>query len=160
MIWNRDLLLLLHQLLGQIRPRHLPEETVLALHKLLQNTFIAALDLVDRGHVIRNKTPWGRTTYEVRSASNTRGDSYRVFMAKDITLQNTPMMTASDGTTSASIPEDSLGFCSCPAFAYAVLASKTHVMCKHLLAAHLADRLDKFTDRTSTEEHIFAPETS
>ncbi|KIO31238.1 hypothetical protein M407DRAFT_241908 [Tulasnella calospora MUT 4182] len=47
-------------------------------------------------------------------------------------------------------------FCSCPAFAYYVLNSEVRVMCKHILAVKLAFRLQKFIERSRTEEIVLA----
>jgi len=38
-------------------------------------------------------------------------------------------------------------WCSCPAFAFSVLLSETHFMCKHVLASRLAEKMDRVVVR-------------
>ncbi|PCH43384.1 hypothetical protein WOLCODRAFT_75141, partial [Wolfiporia cocos MD-104 SS10] len=86
---------------------------------------LAALDLIDRESVIKYKTPWGRAQYEVLGSTN----SYAVF--PEMLLTNMQPMA----------------YCTCPAFAYSVLLSGSQLMCKHLLATILAERLSRCSER-------------
>ncbi|BGP33009.1 hypothetical protein JCM10296v2_004798 [Rhodotorula toruloides] len=82
-------------------------------------TLLDALDLVDRDHVVRINPPNGRPLYQVASSSG--GQAYTVF------------------------PDIVGGYCPCPAFSNGVIARQAQgnpVICKHLLACRLADRLD------------------
>ncbi|BGP25492.1 zinc finger, SWIM-type protein [Rhodotorula toruloides] len=82
------------------------------------STLLNALDLVDRDQVARITPPNGRRLYQVASSSG--GLAYTVF------------------------PEIVGGYCPCPAFSNGVIARQSQgnpVICKHLLACRLADRL-------------------
>lgn len=99
-------------------------------------TLVAALDAVDRDRVLRYKTTWGRCHYEVFGSTSTY---YTVF----------PQLGFSAKV---------FCYCTCPAFAFAVLVSNSHLMvgrslspniasglitfqCKHVLAVCLAEQL-------------------
>ncbi|KAA1471773.1 hypothetical protein DENSPDRAFT_777307, partial [Dentipellis sp. KUC8613] len=86
---------------------------------------VGALDLIDRNCVIKYTTLWGRSHYQVLGSMGT----YVVF----------PSLTQSPSMPS---------FCSCPAFSYTVLLSHTHLMCKHVLATRIADRLKRCVERS------------
>jgi len=138
----QELFLLIESLLIQIQPGELSDDSIQALHTIFQGTFIAALDLIDRACVIRYRTPWGRTTYQVRGSTQ----PYRVFTSDDLSLK-----PPEAGVTTPDLP-----FCSCPAFVQYALLSQTQPMCKHVLAVRLAQRLDKFVDRTQIVEDLIA----
>jgi len=89
-----------------------------------ENLIIAALDLIDRGSVIRHITPWGHTEYEVLGSTAT----YTILLDLDAAPR---------------VPYS----CTCPSFIYSVLLSETHIMCKHLLAAFLARNLSLCIER-------------
>ncbi|BGP71273.1 hypothetical protein NBRC10513v2_004642 [Rhodotorula toruloides] len=81
-------------------------------------TLLDALDLVDRDQVARITPPNGRPLYQV--ASSAGGQAYTV------------------------VPDICGGYCPCPAFSNGVIARQAQgnpVICKHLLACRLADRL-------------------
>lgn len=101
-------------------------------------TLVAALDVVDRDRVLRYKAPWGRSHYEVFGSTST---CYTVFPRLGF---------------SASV----FCYCTCPAFAFAVLASNSHLMCKHVLAVYLAERLSKCIERTVTDEEFVSRTTA
>ncbi|KAI6119880.1 hypothetical protein EDD16DRAFT_1479852, partial [Pisolithus croceorrhizus] len=121
-------------------------------------TLVAALDVVDRDRgrcpwsadyrdlftertswiVLRYKTPWGRSHYEIFGSTSTY---YTVF----------PRFGSS-----ASM----FCYCTCPAFAFSVLVSNSHLMCKHVLAVCLAERLSKCIERTVTDEEFVARTTA
>ncbi|GAA5915127.1 hypothetical protein JCM8208_002635 [Rhodotorula glutinis] len=86
-----------------------------------------ALDLVDKRSVARITTPAGAPVYQVAASSSSAapGGSYTVYL-------------------------DLLGggYCPCAFFSSAVLApGATAVICKHLLACRIADRLDAWHDK-------------
>ncbi|KZT66372.1 hypothetical protein DAEQUDRAFT_675060, partial [Daedalea quercina L-15889] len=87
---------------------------------------LAALDLIDRESVVKYRTPWGGTQYEVYGSTA----NYSVFPALPGPSSHEPTL-----------------YCTCPAFAYSVLLSQTQIMCKHLLATLLAERLSKCIER-------------
>jgi len=95
---------------------------------------LAALDLIDRENVIKYTMPWGRSQYEVLGSTA----NYTVF----------PTL----------FPPGSqpLSYCTCPAFAYSVLLSETHLMCKHVLATLLAQRLSRCIERPMSQDELAA----
>ncbi|KAH7888730.1 hypothetical protein F5I97DRAFT_1803291, partial [Phlebopus sp. FC_14] len=108
------------------------DESVEMLHALLPDgTVVAALDLVDRDSVLKYKTSWGRCHYEVLGSTST----YSVF----------PRLGYSATISS---------YCTCPAFAFAVLTSDSHLMCKHVLAACLAEQLSRCVERPIGDQDL------
>ncbi|GAA5936309.1 hypothetical protein JCM3775_006460 [Rhodotorula graminis] len=86
-----------------------------------------ALDLVDKRSVARIHTPSGATLYQVAASSHSAapGGSYTLYL---------------------DVPRG--GYCPCPFFSSAVLApAATALICKHLLACRIADRLDAWHDK-------------
>ncbi|KAH8982688.1 hypothetical protein EDB92DRAFT_1804339, partial [Lactarius akahatsu] len=94
---------------------------------------LAALDLIDRDcgqcpsssmprslSVVKYVSPWGRHHFSVFGMT----DSYTIIPSLH---------------RSGSVPH----FCTCPAFAYAVLISQSQMACKHVLATLIAERLSK-----------------
>ncbi|EMD37311.1 hypothetical protein CERSUDRAFT_83059 [Gelatoporia subvermispora B] len=99
---------------------------------LTDNLILAALDLIDRESVIKYNSPWGRVHYEVLGSTA----MYTVF----------PELPSPD--------PDNLAYCTCPAFAYSVLISKSQLMCKHVLATLLAERLQKCVERPINADQL------
>jgi len=95
---------------------------------------IAALDLIDRDSVIKHVTPWGHLSYEVYGLTA----NYAVFP---------------DICSSGLGP---LAYCTCPAYAYSVLLSRSQIMCKHLLATIIAQRLSKCIERPIHSDELAA----
>ncbi|KAG2119638.1 uncharacterized protein F5147DRAFT_119213 [Suillus discolor] len=103
------------------------------LRALLPDTMIiAALDIIDREGVVKYKTSWGRHHYEVMGTTST----YTVFPHLDV---------ASTAVSS---------YCTCPSFAFAVLISENHLMCKHVLAVCLADRWSRCVVRPIEDDDL------
>ncbi|KZT10704.1 uncharacterized protein LAESUDRAFT_345824 [Laetiporus sulphureus 93-53] len=96
---------------------------------------LAALDLIDQDSVIKYKTPWGRPQYEVLGSTA----SYSVF----------PELLSPG-------PNPLGCYCTCPAFAYSVLLSDSQLMCKHLLATLLAQRLSRCVERPIDQDDFAA----
>ncbi|KAH9159850.1 hypothetical protein EDB89DRAFT_1864158 [Lactarius sanguifluus] len=101
---------------------------------------LAALDLIDRDcgkprslSVIKYVSPWGRHHFSVLGMT----DSYTVFPSLH---------------RSCSVPH----FCTCPAFAYAVLISQSQLTCKHVLATLIAERLSKCVMREVGKDEFAA----
>ncbi|KAH7921405.1 hypothetical protein BV22DRAFT_1072404 [Leucogyrophana mollusca] len=113
------------------------EEFEVSLEKLQSifpdATIVAALDLVDRGNVIKYTTAWGRCHYEVLGSTAT----YTVF----------PSLFPSTSVSS---------YCTCPAFAFSVLMAESHLMCKHVLASCLAEQLSRCVERPISDEELVA----
>ncbi|KAF9510044.1 hypothetical protein BS47DRAFT_106127 [Hydnum rufescens UP504] len=104
------------------------------------------------------RTPWGREEYTVKGAS----DTYNVIL-------NIPRprsyagLHPSTGSMASGVPSPP-AFCTCPAFTYTVLLpgsshvsfpgatgtgnSTPHMMCKHILAVRIAQRLDKCVEKS------------
>ncbi|KAH9839295.1 uncharacterized protein C8Q71DRAFT_505589 [Rhodofomes roseus] len=114
--------------LESIRPDTFDEDGLEKLRFLFSDTLVlAALDLIDRESVIKYKKPWGGIQYEVYGSTA----NYTVF----------------PGLPGPSPDNKSSSYCTCPAFAYSVLLSRTQIMCKHLLATLVAERLSKCIER-------------
>ncbi|KAI0762101.1 hypothetical protein BD413DRAFT_585527 [Trametes elegans] len=124
---ERDICLLFEKVLSDLNPDTLTvDDAVEKLRFIFPETlFLGALDLVDRDSVLVYKTAWGRPQYEVLGSTVT----YAVF----------PGLPSASG--------HALAYCTCPAYAYSVLLSETHIMCKHLLATLIARRLDRCIER-------------
>ncbi|OAX43296.1 hypothetical protein K503DRAFT_708818 [Rhizopogon vinicolor AM-OR11-026] len=109
------------------------EEGVEMLRAVLPDTtIIAALDLIDRDGVVKYSTSWGQHHYEVLGTTST----YAVF----------PHLNAASTVISS--------YCTCPSFAYAVLISESHLMCKHVLAVCLADRMSRCVVRPIEDDSL------
>ncbi|KDE03903.1 hypothetical protein MVLG_05657 [Microbotryum lychnidis-dioicae p1A1 Lamole] len=89
------------------------------------NLIVDALHLIDTQGVARLNLPNRQSLYQVSGST------------KAYTVHTTP--------SAASIGR--LGFCPCPAFAYSVLKTQQNVLCKHLLAVLICERLDTFVDK-------------
>ncbi|KAI5120313.1 hypothetical protein M0805_005817 [Coniferiporia weirii] len=101
------------------------------LHFFPEKLLLAAFDLVDRERVMHLKTTWGRSFYEVHGLTSTY-------------------------TVQPDLPPRMPAYCSCPAFAFSVLLAEEHLMCKHVLAVKLAQRLNKCVERNISEEGLMA----
>ncbi|KAG1762197.1 hypothetical protein EDD22DRAFT_892976 [Suillus occidentalis] len=109
------------------------EEGIEMLRVVLPDTMIiAALDIIDRECVMKYKTSWGRHHYAVMGTTST----YTVF----------PHLGAASTAVSS--------YCTCPSFAYAVLISENHLMCKHVLAVCLADRWSRCVVRPIEDDDL------
>lgn len=107
------------------------EELVRKLHCIIpENVILAALDLIDCECVIKYTSPQGYPQYEVLGSTAT----YSVFL--DMALAPMPI------------------YCTCPAFSYVVLGSKSHIMCKHILATRLANKLSLVIERPMTPDDL------
>ncbi|KAI0066132.1 hypothetical protein BV25DRAFT_1504144 [Artomyces pyxidatus] len=89
-----------------------------------RSLLLAALDLIDRACVVKYVSPWGRPYFQVIGSTGT----YTVF----------PQLPLSSRAPA---------FCSCPAFSYSVLITDSQLMCKHVLATCLAERLARCVER-------------
>ncbi|KAG7098851.1 hypothetical protein E1B28_000754 [Marasmius oreades] len=125
---STELIPLVDTLLANLEPRQpLPEDFIHALHSFFPDSLIlAALDLIDRQCVIKNISPWGHIQFDVLGSTAT----YTVL----VNLSVTPVSA----------------YCTCPAFVFAVLISQSHIMCKHILAARLAQKLSLCIERPLT----------
>ncbi|KAI0730327.1 hypothetical protein C8Q72DRAFT_823798 [Fomitopsis betulina] len=111
-----------------IRADTFDEEGLEKLRFLFPDTLLlAALDLIDRDNVVKYKTPWGSIQYEVYGSTA----NYTVF----------------PGLLGSSSNGPPAFYCTCPAFAYSALLSQTQIMCKHLLATMVAEKLSKCIER-------------
>ncbi|KAJ7647379.1 hypothetical protein FB45DRAFT_734890, partial [Roridomyces roridus] len=105
------------------------DQNLLNLQAVLpRNLVVAALDLVDRGNVVKYTGPANKH-YQVLGSTGT----HRVF---------------------TDLPGPMSSYCSCPAFAYLVLSSETYIMCKHLPRCRLANKLDKCTTQPLDKEQL------
>ncbi|KAK7472635.1 hypothetical protein VKT23_000748 [Stygiomarasmius scandens] len=101
---------LLDDVIASMSPDHpLADDDILKLQAILPETIVlAALDLIDRHNVIKYSTSWGHTHYEVLGSTAT----YSTFLDLE------------SGTRTTT-------YCTCPAFAYAVLTSGTYLMVRN-----------------------------
>jgi len=126
-----ELLQIANAIIDSVGPGNLTDEALLKLQVLFPDTLIlAALDLIDRGNIIKYSTSWGYCEYEVVGSTAT----YSV-------LLNLPLIL---------IPYH----CTCPAFTSAVLESETYIMCKHVLAARLAQKMSMCSERSATPDDL------
>ncbi|KAK0461334.1 uncharacterized protein EV420DRAFT_194559 [Desarmillaria tabescens] len=105
-----------------------------ALHRLQavfpDSLILAALDIIDRENIVKYEVNSGHIYYEVAGSTGT----------------HTVNIGLNLGPTSS--------FCTCPAYIYAVLLSKTHLMCKHVLAVRLAERIRACVSRPMGQEEL------
>ncbi|TFK26536.1 hypothetical protein FA15DRAFT_686442 [Coprinopsis marcescibilis] len=122
---NHEFIDIIFKTLNSLETDDLSDESFAKLGALFSDKLvIAALDLVDRGNVIKHIFPWDdRSEYEVL------GTSAKYTVQLDLPVAQVPF------------------YCSCPAFAQLVLSTGTHVMCKHVLASLLARHLSLCIDR-------------
>ncbi|KAF9050071.1 hypothetical protein BJ165DRAFT_981387 [Panaeolus papilionaceus] len=131
MSWS-PLLPFLDNILNEIEPGTLTETTLSKLHHLVpEKLILAALDLIDRGNVIHYATPWGHEEHQVLGSSG----SYSVL----VNLADSAMSTFT---------------CTCPAFVYSVLLTQTHLLCKHVLATLIAQRLRQCIERPANLDDL------
>ncbi|KAF9645279.1 hypothetical protein BDM02DRAFT_3120507 [Thelephora ganbajun] len=88
---------------------------------------LAALDIIDRDGVIKYMSPLQRIQYQV---VGTKRNCY--------VFPGLPVWTDSGVNRY---------FCDCPAFTLSVLSAESNLMCKHLLATYLADKLGRAVER-------------
>ncbi|KAJ7262226.1 hypothetical protein B0H12DRAFT_1012934 [Mycena haematopus] len=92
------------------------DQSLLNLQSVFPRTLVlAALDLIDHGKVLKRIGP-ARHQYDVLGSTAT----HHVFI---------------------NMPGPMSTYCTCPAFAYLVLSSESYLMCKHVLAARLAQQM-------------------
>lgn len=106
---------------------HLTDEVLSALHFIFHQPLLHALDLVDQKNVTKLTTPSGRVLYQVVGSSN----------------QVYNCLTSGD-------------FCTCPSYTFTVLVKMESLMCKHLLAIHLAEALGECRRKAISDEDFVA----
>ncbi|XP_074640742.1 zinc finger SWIM domain-containing protein 7-like [Tubulanus polymorphus] len=109
----------IEQLLNEVSRNHrehgrLTDEVLSALRFVFQAPLLSALDLVDKEAVTTLESPSGRKVYQVVGTSGTPYTCY-----------------------------ENSNFCCCPAYKFSVLKKNDHIMCKHVLAIELSNRLEK-----------------
>ncbi|KAH8119572.1 Alpha/Beta hydrolase protein [Phellopilus nigrolimitatus] len=142
---------------NQRKSRTVFEDSIQKLrHFFPDNLLLAALDLIDRERgqyqfsvfqtdienhesnsnyvsgintVMHLKTQWGHSFYEVHGSTS-------AYTVQPDLLPHKP------------------AYCSCPSFAFSVILSEDQLMCKHLLAVQLAQRLSKCAERNITDGDI------
>ncbi|KIY44392.1 hypothetical protein FISHEDRAFT_31473, partial [Fistulina hepatica ATCC 64428] len=108
------------------------DELVLDLSKILsENLVLAALDLIDRDSIVKYSTPWGHIEYSVAGSTS----SYSVFLGLSCPMSY---------------------FCSCPSFSYSVSCTGKSILCKHILAARLAEEMSMCIERTGVSDDELA----
>jgi len=105
----------------------LTDEILSALHFVFHQPLLHALDLIDQKNVIKLTTPSGRSLYQVVGSSN---QVYNCLITGE--------------------------FCTCPSYTFTVLVKMESLMCKHLLAVHLAEALGECRNRDISDEDFVA----
>ena len=105
--------------------RTINSDDLLALNNLCGQMVLQALDLVDKSSIKLSSCPSGRKVYEVL------GSSKSTYVC--LTTSN---------------------FCSCLSFQYSVLMRGDSLMCKHLLAVHIADAVGMVTQQTVSDQDM------
>ncbi|RDB25134.1 Zinc finger SWIM domain-containing protein 7 [Hypsizygus marmoreus] len=117
--------------IDSVQNNELTDDIIQKLYSVFpESVVLGALDLIDRENVIKYTTPYSYPQYEVMGSKET----HQVFL--DMEVSPLPF------------------YCSCPAFAYAVLSSGSHMMCKHILASRLANKLSLFIERPMLPEEL------
>jgi len=127
----------------------LDEEAILSLHYVFQHTFLAALDLIDRGKVAQ-LTHQGRSMFHVHGIDETHTVYLNMLDMCDTGTPEQPPHADTD-ELNWDVPS---AWCSCAPFAAAVLISAEQLMCKHLLAVTLSVKLNKLTARPRNNKEI------
>ncbi|KAF8210180.1 hypothetical protein K438DRAFT_142832 [Mycena galopus ATCC 62051] len=110
-------------------PQLLLNPSLLNLQSVFPRTLVlAALDLIDRGNVLKYIGP-ARHHYDVLGSTAT----HHVFI---------------------NMPSPMTAYCTCPAFSFLVLSSESYIMCKHVLAAHLAHRMGRCLQQPVNSEDL------
>ncbi|KAK0485729.1 hypothetical protein IW261DRAFT_744146 [Armillaria novae-zelandiae] len=126
-----SILQLADAVIDSVEPTGVTDEALHRLQAVFPDSLIlAALDIIDRENVIKYETISGHVHYEVAGSTGT----------------HTVNIGLSLGPASS--------FCSCPAHVYSVLLSKTHLMCKHVLAVRLAERIRMCNRRAMGQEEL------
>ncbi|KAK7057236.1 SWIM-type domain-containing protein [Favolaschia claudopus] len=91
---------------------------------------LAALDLIDRGNVLKCIGP-AQCHYDVLGSTAT----HRVYL---------------------DLPSPIPAYCTCPSFAYLVLSTDSYLSCKHILAASLAERSSHYVEQPIHSDQLIA----
>jgi len=93
---------------------YISDELLSSLYVVFQQTLLHALDLVDKKHITLYSSPSGRQVHTVRASTGNK--VYTCLLSSN--------------------------YCSCPSFVYTVILKGDTLMCKHMLASHLASALN------------------
>ncbi|XP_056140760.1 zinc finger SWIM domain-containing protein 7 [Lampris incognitus] len=103
------------------------DDLLIALRFVFGSCAVQALDLVDQRAVTSVSSPSGRQAFQVTGSS---GHLYTCFT--------------------------SCHYCSCPAFAYAVLHRNEGLLCKHILAAYLSQAMGVSQQESVSDQQMSA----
>ncbi|PVG03185.1 hypothetical protein CPB86DRAFT_779531 [Serendipita vermifera] len=124
-----EITLIVEAILSQLKPGPLSEEVLQGLrHLFSDNLILGALTLIDNEYVSCYILDNGRRHYIVQGSHAT---SYTIHLNQ----------------TSGRPP-----LCSCYAFIHSVLAMRTHVFCKHILAVRIAIQTERIVERKISED--------
>ncbi|KAJ7188325.1 hypothetical protein C8R46DRAFT_877744, partial [Mycena filopes] len=105
------------------------DHALLNLQSALPRTLVlAALDLIDRGNVLKCIGP---TRYHFNVLGSTA--TYKVFL---------------------DMPGPIPTYCTCPAFSFLVLSAESYLMCKHVLAARIAQQMGRCVDQPLNSDEL------
>ncbi|XP_021936299.1 zinc finger SWIM domain-containing protein 7-like isoform X2 [Zootermopsis nevadensis] len=111
--------------LNRLKQNEVTDEILLALHSLFGKPFEKALELLESSCVVYVRCGQGRYVVQV---------------------------TGSSGTPYTLFPH--VNFCSCPAYRYQVISTQKFLTCKHILAARLAEIMQKGRDLSLSVEEL------
>ncbi|XP_041741557.2 zinc finger SWIM domain-containing protein 7 [Coregonus clupeaformis] len=103
----------------------IPDDLLIALRFVFGSCALQSLDLVDQRSVTCVSSPSGRRAYQVIGGSGLLYTCYT-----------------------------SCHYCSCPAFAYAVLRRNESLLCKHILAAYLSQAMGLSQQETLSDQQM------
>ncbi|EDO33107.1 predicted protein, partial [Nematostella vectensis] len=103
----------------------LTDELMSALYFVFHEPVLHGLDLVDRRSITKLVSPSGRTIYQVIGSA---GQMYTCLLSSD--------------------------YCTCPSYTYTVLVKMDSILCKHLLAAHLAEALGNIKEKRVLDHEV------
>ncbi|KAJ7783081.1 hypothetical protein B0H16DRAFT_1403494 [Mycena metata] len=116
-------------MIASLAAEPLTDHALLNLQSALpRNLVLAALDLIDRGNVLKCIGP-ARHHYNVLGSTAT----YKVFL---------------------DMPGPISTYCTCPAFSFLVLSSESYLMCKHVLAARIAQQMGRCVDQPLNSDEL------
>ncbi|XP_048582076.1 zinc finger SWIM domain-containing protein 7 isoform X3 [Nematostella vectensis] len=109
-----------------------------ALYFVFHEPVLHGLDLVDRRSITKLVSPSGRTIYQV--------------IMRCLTVVSILKVIGSAGQMYTCLL--SSDYCTCPSYTYTVLVKMDSILCKHLLAAHLAEALGNIKEKRVLDHEV------
>ncbi|CEL60992.1 hypothetical protein RSOLAG1IB_04231 [Rhizoctonia solani AG-1 IB] len=131
-----------------IKDQELGEDTVVSLHRIFQDTFLEALDLIDREKVI-HFVHQNREFIQVTGSDGV----HHIFLD----LMDLRANDEGEGNNAGAIKLNSrvaISWCSCETFLTRFLMSTEEQMCEHILAVLLGNQLGRLLTKTYNNHEI------